>query len=52
MFAELESVRGADTDEAKARPKDLADQVTIELVRHSVAEETLARGDLATNRGT
>ena len=41
MFAELESLRGASTDEAKERRKDLADQVTIELVRHSVAEEVL-----------
>jgi hemerythrin superfamily protein len=41
MFAELESLRGASTDEAKARRKELADQVTIELVRHSVAEEVL-----------
>lgn len=41
MFDELESLRGADTDEATARRKQLADQVTIELVRHSVAEEVL-----------
>src|SRR5215213_504562 len=41
MFAELESLRGAASEEAKARRKDLADQVTIELVRHSVAEEVL-----------
>ena len=41
MFAELESLRGASTDEARSRRKDLADQVTIELVRHSVAEEVL-----------
>jgi hemerythrin-like domain-containing protein len=41
MFAELESLRGASTEEAKSRRKDLADQVTIELVRHSVAEEVL-----------
>src|SRR3954467_3685845 len=41
MFGELESLRGASTDEAKARRKELADQVTIELVRHSVAEEVL-----------
>jgi hemerythrin-like domain-containing protein len=41
MFAELESLRGAATDEALERRKDLADQVTIELVRHSVAEEVL-----------
>jgi len=41
MFAELESLRGAATEEAMQRRKDLADQVTIELVRHSVAEEVL-----------
>jgi len=41
MFAELESLRGAATDEAKARRKDITEQVTIELVRHSVAEEVL-----------
>src|SRR5205085_3761932 len=41
MFAELESLRGAATDEARERRKELADQVTIELVRHSVAEEVL-----------
>jgi hemerythrin superfamily protein len=41
MFQELESLRGASTDDAKRRRKELADQVTIELVRHSVAEEVL-----------
>ena len=41
MFAELESLRGASTDEAKSRRKDVTEQVTIELVRHSVAEEVL-----------
>jgi hypothetical protein len=41
MFAELESLRGASTEEAKSRRKDVADHVTIELVRHSVAEEVL-----------
>jgi Hemerythrin HHE cation binding domain len=41
MFAELESLRGAATEEQKSRRKDVADQVTIELVRHSVAEEVL-----------
>src|SRR4051812_879036 len=41
MFTELESLRGASTEDAKSRRKDLADQVTIELVRHSVAEEVL-----------
>jgi hemerythrin superfamily protein len=41
MFSELESLRGAATEEAKSRRKELTDQVTIELVRHSVAEEVL-----------
>jgi len=41
MFSELETLRGASTDEAQARRKDLTDRVTIELVRHSVAEEVL-----------
>jgi hemerythrin-like domain-containing protein len=41
MFGELERLSGAETDEDKARRKDLADRVTIELVRHSVAEEVL-----------
>jgi hemerythrin superfamily protein len=41
MFGELESLRGASTDEAKERRKALSEQVTIELVRHSVAEEVL-----------
>jgi aminoglycoside phosphotransferase len=41
MFLELETLRGASTDEAMSRRKALTDQVTIELVRHSVAEEVL-----------
>jgi hemerythrin superfamily protein len=41
MFAELESLRGASTEEAKSRRKAVTEQVTIELVRHSVAEEVL-----------
>jgi Hemerythrin HHE cation binding domain len=41
MFAELESLRGAATADAQARRKELTVQVTIELVRHSVAEEVL-----------
>jgi hemerythrin superfamily protein len=39
MFSELASLRGATGDAERSRIKDLADQVTIELVRHSVAEE-------------
>jgi len=41
MFRELESLRGASSEEQLKRRKTLADQVTIELVRHSVAEEVL-----------
>ena len=41
MFAELETLRGADTEEARSRRKAVTEQVTIELVRHSVAEEVL-----------
>ena len=41
MFAELESLRGATTEEARSRRRELTDDVTIELVRHSVAEEIL-----------
>ena len=40
MFAELESLRGATGEDATVRRRDLMDDVTIELVRHSVAEET------------
>jgi hemerythrin superfamily protein len=39
MFAELEGLGGAAGDAQAKRRKDLVDQVTIELVRHSVAEE-------------
>jgi hemerythrin superfamily protein len=41
MFSELESLRGASSEEDLSRRKELAEQVTIELVRHSVAEEVL-----------
>jgi hemerythrin-like domain-containing protein len=41
MFGELEKLRGATTDEARSRRKELTEQVTIELVRHSVAEEVI-----------
>jgi iron-sulfur cluster repair protein YtfE (RIC family) len=41
MFSELESLRGASADEERSRRKELTEQVTIELVRHSVAEEVL-----------
>jgi hypothetical protein len=52
MFAELESLRGASTEEAKSRRRELTDDVTIELVRHSVAEEVLtARGSSCAPRG-
>ena len=41
MFAELESLRGASSDADQERRKTLTEQVTIELVRHSVAEEVI-----------
>ena len=41
MFKELEGLRGASTEEDKKRRKELTEDVTIELVRHSVAEEVL-----------
>jgi hemerythrin superfamily protein len=41
MFKELEGLRGASSPEQLERRKQLTDQVTIELVRHSVAEEVL-----------
>jgi iron-sulfur cluster repair protein YtfE (RIC family) len=41
MFKELESLRGASTEEDRARRKELTEDVTIELVRHSVAEEVI-----------
>src|SRR4051795_13257057 len=47
MFAELESLRGATSEDAKSRRKDLMEQVTIELVRHSVAEEVLVYPQVA-----
>lgn len=39
MFAELETLRGKTDETSLTRMRDLTDQVTIELVRHSVAEE-------------
>jgi hemerythrin superfamily protein len=39
MFGELDRLRGATDEQSQSRRKDLAEQVTIELVRHSVAEE-------------
>jgi hypothetical protein len=41
IFAELETLRGAATDETRSRRKHLTEQVTTELVRHSVAEEVI-----------
>ena len=41
MFKELEGLRGASTEADKKRRKELTEDVTIELVRHSVAEEVL-----------
>jgi hemerythrin superfamily protein len=39
MFADLESLVGINDQASLQRRKDLLDQATIELVRHSVAEE-------------
>lgn len=41
MFDELEALRGTADGDVAARRTDLVEQVTIELVRHSVAEEML-----------
>lgn len=41
MFRELEELRGDRSEAALKRRKDLAEQVVIELVRHSVAEEVI-----------
>src|SRR6478752_7487703 len=43
MFATLASLGRATTDAQRKRRKDLVDQVTIELVRHSDAEQTMKR---------
>ena len=51
MFAELESLRGASTEDAKARRKTVTEQVTIELVRHSVAEEVIVYPRVEPNVG-
>jgi len=39
MFAELDRLKGSTDSNEQQRRKDLAEQVVIELVRHSVAEE-------------
>jgi hemerythrin superfamily protein len=39
MFAELQALRGLSDEQSRSRRKDVAEQVTIELVRHAVAEE-------------
>ena len=41
MFAQLEGLRGRTDEASKERRKELVDQVIIELVRHSVAEEVI-----------
>lgn len=41
MFDELEALKGDHSDAAKTKRKELTEQVTLELVRHSVAEEVL-----------
>ena len=40
IFRELESLRGRSAEEALQRKRSLVDEVTIGLVKHSVAEET------------
>ena len=40
MFTELEQLRGRTDPESLTRKRDLVDEVTIGLVKHSVAEET------------
>ena len=40
IFTELEGLRGRTEPEAVTRKRDLVDEVTIGLVKHSVAEET------------
>jgi hemerythrin-like domain-containing protein len=39
MFVKLEAMQPATTPAQRKRRKDLVDQVTIELIRHAVAEE-------------
>jgi hemerythrin superfamily protein len=39
MFTELERLVGMNDEASRQRRKDLVEQATIELVRHSVAEE-------------
>jgi hemerythrin-like domain-containing protein len=41
MFDELETLKGDHSDAANAKRKELTERVTVELVRHSVAEEVL-----------
>jgi hemerythrin superfamily protein len=40
MFVQLEGLRGRTDDASRQQRKELVDNVIIELVRHSVAEET------------
>jgi len=47
IFDELETLRGDHSDAANSKRKDLTDRVTIELVRHSVAEEVLVYPEVA-----
>ncbi|MFL6095831.1 MAG: hypothetical protein ACJ71Y_10325 [Blastococcus sp.] len=43
IFTELECLRGRSEDDAVERKRRLVDEVTIGLVKHSVAEETMKR---------
>ncbi len=40
IFQQLETLRGATDDQSVRRKRELVDEVTIGLVKHSVAEET------------
>lgn len=41
MFQQLEALSGQSSDDAVAKRKELVQQVTMELARHSVAEEVI-----------
>jgi hemerythrin superfamily protein len=47
LFQELEALAGDTSEQGRARRSELLDQVTIELVRHSVAEEVLVYPQVA-----
>jgi hemerythrin-like domain-containing protein len=47
LFTKLEALRGDTTEAAAGRRRDLVDDVTIELVRHAVAEDVLVYPQVA-----